>query len=93
MAFYRDVLIELQFERAAARLEQDTLTLISDSGNETIPCKMDMSLGRSYWGAGHKSCIAEFYRCMETGDPYFNRPEACEDTMRALFTIYEQNRR
>ena len=86
------VLIELQFERAAARLEQDTLTLISDSGSETIPCKMDMSLGRSYWGAGHKSCIAEFYRCMETGDPYFNRPEACEDTMRALFTIYEQNR-
>ena len=85
------VIIELQFEQGAARLENDTLTLIREQDSEVIPCRMDTSLGRSYWGAGHRSCIADFYRSMETGESYFNRPETCEDTMEALLTIYRQN--
>ena len=88
----RPVIIELHFEKADVRLENDTLTLLQGEEQTVIPCRMDASLGRSYWGAGHKTCIQDFYRCVRTGEPYLNRPEGCEDTMRTLFEIYRQNR-
>ena len=86
------VLLELQFEKAAVRLENDSLIVLDDRGQTVIPCHMDASLGRSYWGAGHKSCIQDFYRSLQTGQPYLNRPETCRDTMDALLEIYRQNR-
>ena len=46
--------------------------------------------GRSYWGAGHKACIADFYRSIETGTPYPNAPASCEATMQTLLKLYAQ---
>ena len=87
------VLIELQLEKAALRLEDDRLTLIQGSRREELIQTTDAALGRSYWGAGHKACITDFYRAMATGEPYANDVASCENTMQVLFRLYEQGRR
>ncbi len=82
------VLLELHFERAVVRLEGDVMTVTRDGKKREIPCETDPVIGRAYWGAGHRACIADFYRCLETGEAYQNRPERCDDTMRTLFRLY-----
>ncbi len=82
------VLIELHFNRAVIRLEGDLMTIFRDGKKQEITCVTDPVIGRSYWGAGHKACIADFYRCMESGTPYPNDPASCEATMETLFRLY-----
>ena len=84
------VLIELHFDRAVIRLEGDVMTVIRDGNKEEIPCTTDPVIGRSYWGAGHKACIADFYRSVETGTAFRNDPASCEATMRTLLRLYAQ---
>ena len=87
------VMIELHFEQAVIRLEGDLMTVIRDGKRQEFSCETDPVIGRSYWGAGHKACIADFYRCLETGAPYRNAPEACENTMQTLLALYERGRK
>ena len=82
------VIIELHFDQAVVRLEGDLMTLFRDGRKQEISCTTDPVLGRSYWGAGHRACIADFYRSVGTGTPYRNDPASCENTMRTLFTLY-----
>ena len=82
------VLIELQMERAVLRLEGNGLTVIQDGKRQDIPCDAFPALGRSYWGGGHKSCIADFYRSIAAGIPYANDPASCEATMQTLLQLY-----
>ena len=82
------VLIELHFEQAVIRLEGDTMTVFRDGEKREFSCTTDPALGRSYWGAGHKACIADFYACMENKTPYANDPASCDATMRTLFRLY-----
>ena len=82
------VLIELHFDQAVIRLEGDLMTIFRDGKKQEITCITDPVIGRSYWGAGHKACIADFYRCMESGTPYPNDPASCEATMETLFRLY-----
>ena len=84
------VLIELHFDRAVIRLEGDVMTVIRDGNKEEIPCTTDPVIGRSYWGAGHKACIADFYRSIESGTAFRNDPASCEATMRTLLRLYAQ---
>ena len=86
------VLLELHFDRAVIRLEGDIMTVIQDGRREEIPCTTDPVIGRSYWGAGHKSCIADFYASIAAGTPYSNSPESCEATMQTLLKLYAQAR-
>ena len=83
------VLLELHLEGAVLRLEGDVLTVLRDGERKEIPCPMGTALGRSYWGAGHKACIADFYRCVRTKAPYPNDPASCEATMQTMLTLYE----
>lgn len=82
------VLLELHFEQAVIRLEGDILTIFRDGKKQEIVCITDPALGRSYWGAGHKACIADFYNSMKKGTPYPNDPSSCEATMNTLFRLY-----
>ena len=82
------VMIELHLEKAVLRLEGDGITVIGDGKKDEISCETDAALGRSYWGAGHKACIADFYRCVSEGRPFLNRPDACGVTMDVLFRLY-----
>ena len=87
------VLLELHFDRAVIRLEGDIMTVIQDgrpAGGS--PLHHRSVIGRSYWGAGHKSCIADFYASVAAGTPYSNSPESCEATMQTLLKLYAQAR-
>ncbi len=82
------VILELHFDQAVVRLEGDLMTVIRGGKREEIPCAADPVPGRSYWGAGHRACIAAFYRSLETGAPYENDPASCDATMQTLFRLY-----
>lgn len=82
------VMIELHLAQAVIRLEGDLMTVIREGKKQEIACITDPIIGRSYWGAGHKACIADFYRSIETGTPYPNDPASCEATLRTLFRLY-----
>ena len=86
------VLIELHFDQAVIRLEGDLMTVIQDDRRQENVCVTDPVLGRSYWGAGHKACIEDFYRSLETGTPYRNNPASCEATMKTLLKLYSECR-
>ena len=86
------VMLELHFAGAVVRLEGDVMTILRDGQKQEIPCVTDPVIGRSYWGAGHKACIAAFYRSIETGAPYPNDPASCEATMQTLLSLYDQCR-
>ncbi len=86
------VIIELHFDRAVIRLEGDVMTVIQDGQKEDISCETDPVIGRSYWGAGHKACIADFYRSMKAGLPYANDPASCEATVQTMLRLYAQCR-
>jgi hypothetical protein len=82
------VILELHFDQAVVRLEGDLMTVIRGGKREEIPCAANPVPGRSYWGAGHRACIAAFYRSLETGAPYENDPASCDATMQTLFRLY-----
>ena len=87
------VIIELHFEKATLRLEGDVLTVIRDGERQEIVCNNDPVMGRSYWGAGHKACIRDFYASVTEQRPFMNAPASCDDTMRTLFKLYESGRK
>ena len=82
------VILEMHFDQAVIRLEGDLMTVIRDGRKQEILCTTDPVIGRSYWGAGHKACIADFCRSIEAKTPYQNDPASCENTMRTLFRLY-----
>ena len=81
------VILELHFEQAVIRLEGDVMTVIRDGNRQEFSCETTPVIGRSYWGAGHKACIADFYRSIEQGTPYQNDPASCDATMTTLFKV------
>ena len=84
------VMIEVHLEKAVLRLEGDVMTVFRDGTKQEISCETDPVLGRSYWGAGHKACIEDFYRCISSGRPFPNDPNACGTTMDTLFKLYSR---
>ncbi|MBQ6399032.1 MAG: hypothetical protein IJI21_02820 [Clostridia bacterium] len=66
------------------------MTVFRDGKKREIPCATDLVIGRPYWGAGHKACIADFYRSIENGTPYPNTPASCDETMRVLLKLYQE---
>ena len=85
------VLLELQFQDAVLRLEDDRLELRRQGETTRLPCPADEKMGLSYWGAGHKRCIEDFYRCLPHPEMHKNNAASCEDTMQVLLKVYEQN--
>ncbi len=86
------VMLELHLEQAVIRIEGDLMTVTKDGQKQEMTCVTDPVLGRSYWGAGHKACIADFYNSIENGTPYQNDPASCDATMQTLLKLYEQGK-
>ena len=72
-------------------LVDDRLELRRLGKTAMLPCPADEKMGLSYWGAGHKRCIEDFYRCLPHPETYKNSAASCEDTMQVLLKVYEQN--
>ena len=85
------VLIELHTEKAVLRLGDDRREIREDGNTHFMDFAGAERMGRSYWGAGHKACIRDFYRSIREARPYRNDAASCEDTVQTMLTIYEQN--
>ena len=86
------VLLEIQLDAAALRIEDGGLEIRQDSGVRRLSFPMDQPLGKGYWGNGHLACIRDFYRCLSSGAPYPNRLDAVRDTALLLLDMYDQGR-
>ncbi len=87
------VFVEIALEKATLRLEGDKLTILHADGTaETPDFTLPDALGKGYWGNGHFPCIADFYRCVATGQPFMNDPAGVKDTMRVMLAIYDRCR-
>ena len=66
------VLIDLFTERTLLRLEGATLSRVEADGSAVILAQPDTHArgSKAYWGTGHRTMIAAFYRCAETGEPF-----------------------
>ncbi|MBQ4207550.1 MAG: Gfo/Idh/MocA family oxidoreductase [Clostridia bacterium] len=66
------VVIDLFTERALLRLEGATLSRVEADGSAEVLAQPDVHAkgGKAYWGTGHRTMIAAFYRCAETGEPF-----------------------
>ena len=91
-AYGRDepVLIDIATEKGTLRLENDTLTVCRNGEETRLILPDDEKLGKSYWGAGHKKCIADFYDSLKKGCPCRNNIESCRVTIETMLTVYEQ---
>ena len=86
------VIIEFQTEKAALRLEGNSLDIITPEGTEHRTYEMPEALGKGYWGNGHMLCIADFYRSLKEKSAYQNDIKSVADTMEVLLQIYESIR-
>lgn len=87
------VLLEIQLEKAALRIEGSGLEILSGTDVRRLAFPTPETLGKGYWGNGHLPCIQDFYRCMEEGRPYPNRLENVRDTAMLVMKMYEQSRK
>lgn len=87
------VIIELACEHATIRLEDTQVSCKYQDGRQDVySCVKANIPGKSYWGAGHADCIADFYDCVETGREYGNDLPHIEHTLHAMMDIYESAR-
>lgn len=87
------VIMELECEKGRIFTEKDRVVVMEHSGAiRTYDCPGGKAFGKSYWGAGHGACIADFYRCLETGESFQNDVESVQNVMETMFAIYRQGR-
>jgi len=85
------VFVELRFEQAALRLEGDNIYLYREDGSveRVLEQQAEQSVGKSYWGSGHRALIRDFYDCVAEGRHFeidaFEGGKAVE----AVLSIYE----
>ena len=72
------VLLEMQFERAALRLEGPKLyqcangqTVLLEDGSNCASSGQSTLPGKAYWGTGHAAQIADYYRAIQEGRPFW----------------------
>lgn len=83
------VLMEIYCENMHLRLEGNYLFCKKADGPWTqIEVEQLDPLGKSYWGAGHTVCIADFYRCITENIPFSLELSNVEETVRLMLIIY-----
>ena len=87
------VLIELQMEKAVLRLESDALEIHTRESRQTRTFTAPEALGKGYWGNGHMTCIADFYRSLRENTPFQNNLDSVRDTVDVMLRIYDQGRK
>ncbi|MDO4294461.1 MAG: Gfo/Idh/MocA family oxidoreductase [Eubacteriales bacterium] len=89
----RPPLIELSCEKATVRIEDLEVTCFWRDGRVEKPAlESKKALGKSYWGSGHQDCIADFYRCCETGERFLQDLDGVRNTMTLMFGAYRSAR-
>ena len=82
-------LIELSCEKGIVRMEDPEVTIIWPDGRREHPETVrKQAFGKSYWGSGHLDCIADFYRCLRTGERFAQELDGVRDTVRLMLAAY-----
>lgn len=89
------VLLDIACEHLSLRIEGEAVTARWADGRTT---HRDFSLeshegpGKSYWGSSHGRCIADFYDCLRTGQPFRNDTAGVADTIGLMLALYDAAR-
>ena len=83
-------MLELAFENGRYRYADGRLYRIDESGATVIAEDSKVKIGKSYWGNGHMSLIADFYRAISGEDATYTTLEDAYETMKTAFEIYRQ---
>lgn len=87
------VFIEIMCEKKTYRLEGPELYVKEGDGRyEAIALTQREAFGKSYWGTGHLSCIANYYASLDGSEEYLVRLNEVDRTMRLMFEIYRSAR-
>lgn len=84
------VLLEIQGEKGRIMLNDREVTLwTQESEAEHFTCNGEKGIGKSYWGAGHRACIRDFYQSLTKGTPFSVNLQSVENTFDVMMRIYE----
>lgn len=84
------VLIELVCENGRIRMEETFLRIQYKDGTEkTFSYEKPVGTGKAYWGNSHGRCIADYYKCLRTGDKFRNDLDGVKETFSLTMDLYE----
>lgn len=89
------VLLELVCENCVIRMEEREVTVRWKDGAKEfheMAAPVSPVAGKSYWGASHRLCIEDFYRCVLTGAPFRNDISGITDTAELMLAAYRSAR-
>lgn len=86
-------MIEIACEHMTIRIEEPCVTYSYKGGRVERPeVSLVKPAGKSYWGSGHKGCIADFYRRLLDGTEFEAELPGVEDTLKLMLAVYESAR-
>jgi len=89
----RPPFIEIACENVTIRIEDPDVTYFWKDGRVEKPLtETNETLGKSYWGSGHASCINDFYHALESGEESVLDLKHIEDTALLMLNAYESAR-
>lgn len=84
------ITIDIQAERGTLHLEGD-LVIRRDSGETEIVSDQSAGVGeRSYWGTSHALLIHDFYRTLETTEPFWIDADEANASLSIIQELYDQ---
>lgn len=86
-------MIEIACEDRTIRIEDCDVTYFYKDG-KAVQQTLEGSqiLGKSYWGAGHRDCIRDFYLSIENNVPFALDLSHMKETIQLMLGIYESAR-
>ncbi len=86
-------IIEVNCEKMVIRIEDLDITLYrKDQEPERLSMEGRKGYGKSYWGAGHEDCIADFYSSIAENREFALGLGRMEETIRIMLGAYESAR-
>ncbi len=86
------VIIDIQGETGRISLNGREVSLYAEGKDpEHFLCERQQGIGKDYWGCGHKACIRDFYKCLESGERFQNDLDGATNTFNTMMKIYEDS--
>ncbi|GAA3342100.1 Gfo/Idh/MocA family oxidoreductase [Curtobacterium pusillum] len=82
--------IEIVTDEAVVRLRDDLTVTWHDGTTELLAEAPPVVGERGYWGVSHSALIADFYRCVHEGVPFWIDGAEADKTLRVIQSVYDQ---
>jgi sugar phosphate isomerase/epimerase len=82
-------LIEVACENMTIRMEDPSLTVYHSDGKvEYIPGETLAPIGKLCWGSSHRTCIRDFYDCIDSGAPFAQDWDGVKRSVTLMNSLY-----